>query len=59
MTNRELLEQMIHEMTDAELADFICHNDFRNMAMFDSALRGRTPKEKIEELLKKEVEEEG
>lgn len=57
MTNRELLEQIIHEMSDSELADFICHNDFRNMAMFDDALSGRTPKEKIEELLGKEVEE--
>lgn len=57
MTNRELLEQIIHNMTDSELADFICHNDFRNMAMFDNALTGRTPKEKIEELLKKEVED--
>lgn len=56
MTNRELLEQIIHDMSDDELADFICHNDFRNMAMFDNELAGRTPKEKIKELLEQEAD---
>lgn len=56
MTNRELLEQIIHDMSDEELADFICHNDFRNMAMFDNELTGRTPKEKIKELLEQKAD---
>ena len=55
MTNRELLEKMILEMTDSELAEFICHNDFRNMATLDNETEGRTPKEKIEAYLKKEA----
>lgn len=55
MTNRELLEKMILEMTDSELAEFICHNDFRNMATLDNEIEGRTPKEKIEAYLKQEA----
>lgn len=56
MTNRELLEQIIHDMSDEELADFICHNDFRNMAMFDNELTARAPKEKIKELLEQKAD---
>lgn len=56
MTNRELLEQIVHDMSDEELADFICHNDFRNMAMFDNELTGETPKEKIKELLEQKAD---
>ena len=56
MTNRELLEQIIHDMSDEELADFICYNDFRNMAMFDNELTGRAPKEKIKELLEQKAD---
>ena len=56
-TYRDLLESMIHEMSDEELRDFILYNDFKNMAVFDNTLKGNTPKEKILELLKMEVEE--
>jgi len=57
MTNRELLEKMIHEMTDEELADMIYHNDFKNMALFDNSLRSATDRDRIVELLESKAEE--
>lgn len=56
MTYRELLEAVIKDMTDEELADLIFQEDIRNMAIYDRTLKGDNIRDRILDLLKREVE---
>lgn len=55
VTQRQLFEHIIHNMTNAELADMIYNNDILNMALFDSTIRGNNDKDKVTEFLKQKV----
>ena len=55
MTNRELFEQVIKDMTDEELADFVSNSDLKNMAVFDNTIPGSNDKEKILNFLREEI----
>lgn len=56
MTNRQLLEKIISEMSNEELAEFVINTDLKNMAVLDNTIFGENDKDKIVNFLQEEAE---